>query len=106
MINEIALDNEMLAAERKLKEVLIHTESLDREAKELLSELKVTPQQLTAFVNNKEHFTEKNWQELLALRSQLDERLRCQLAQVRNPKELKKKRAGLQDIQRNWICVR
>lgn len=106
MINEIALDNEIQAAERKLKEVLIRTESLDREAKELLSELKVTPQQLTAFVNNKEHFTEKNWQELLALRSQIDEQLRCQLAQIRNPKDLKEKRAGLQDIKLNWISVR
>lgn len=106
MINDIALDNEIQMAERKLKEAMIHTESLDRQVKELLKELKVTPQQLTIFVNNKEHFTEKNWQELLALRAQLDERLRCQLAQVRNPKDAKEKRAGLQGIQRNWICVR
>lgn len=102
----VSIDNKIADTERKINEMLLRTEQLDREIKELLAELQVTPQQLTALVSSKEHFTDKNWEQLLEQRQKLDEKLQQDLAQIRNPKLQKQKLQSLKDISSTWIAVR
>src|ERR1700733_7904915 len=70
-----------------LQELLIRMDALDREVNALMSELKVTPSQVNAFVSNKENFTEENWQKLQATRLELDSKFSTETSNIRNVRQ-------------------
>ncbi len=74
-------------------------------AEELLQELRVSSEQLTAFMEKKEAFTEANWEILLSQKKSMEEKLQRDLANVRDPLRIKKSRDSL-NIQPQWISVR
>ena len=88
-----------------IEELAIRIETLNRDVDALLSELQVNPAQLTAFLNNKDNFTEENWETLQQQRKVLDEKLLTQLAHVSNPLNTKKAYAD-RNVQRHWLFVR
>lgn len=91
--------------EKLIQELSIRMEQLDREIDTLLKELKVTPDQLSTFIQEKDNFTEENWSQLQEQRRKLDEKLLCELKNVSDPLKTKKNYEG-RVIGSNWIHVR
>lgn len=88
-----------------LQELAIRIESLNDQVDELLNELDVSPEQLTAFVENKENFTEENWNHLLQQKEEWNKKLLLSLKNIRNPIEAKKKYAERR-VEQHWLFVR
>lgn len=88
-----------------IEELSIRIEMLNRQTQELLNELNVSHEQLSAFIENKENFTDENWQALITQRQSLDAKLQLDLSNVRNPLATKK---TYQDrhVQPHWLFVR
>lgn len=88
-----------------IEELSIKIEALDRNVNALFNEMQVSPEQLAAFVGNKDNFTEEGWNALLKHRKDLDEKLMRELLNVRNPKNIKKAYAE-RNVQTHWLFVR
>lgn len=103
---ELELEQQIIKNDLSLQELLIRIDTLDREVKVLLDELKVTPEQITQFVSEKDNFTQENWNELQTQRKMLDEKLTLQLSNIRNPKKTSKTLSEKKHIAPHWIFVR
>jgi hypothetical protein len=88
-----------------IDELVIRIETLNRQANDLLEELKVSPEQLSAFIEKKDYFTEENWKTIEQQRKALDERLLRELANIRNPAKTKKTLAE-RHVPAHWLFVR
>lgn len=104
MSSEDKLEKLIQKNEIAMHELTIRIENLDRLVQDLLSEMNVAPEQLTAYLEKKEHFTDDNWQELLKQKKILDDKLKQELEHIRNPLEVKKKYQ--ERVDKNWIFVR
>lgn len=91
--------------ELAINELSIRIDSIASQVDSLLMELNVSSEQLSAFLENKENFTEKNWNDLLKQRQELDEKLKRELANIRNPLKTKKTYSELK-VQSHWLFVR
>ncbi len=91
--------------EEKIKELEIQNEAINEEVQTLLQELNVTPEQLTAFIENEDHFTQDNWKELQKQKEKLDEKLQTTLQNIRNPKKTKAQYQSL-NVQHHWLPVK
>jgi hypothetical protein len=91
--------------ELKIQEMEIKIEALDREINQILNEINLTSEQLTIFLSNRENFTEENWKDIQRLQSELDQKLLCELANVRNPQKVKKTYEE-RNVGRHWLFVR
>lgn len=105
MNRDAVIESHMFKNENAIQELTIRIETLDRDVKELLSELNVTPEQLTAYIGNKDNFSEENWQTLLDQRKALDEKLLRELLNISNPKKTQEKRKQM-NVQPHWLFVR
>lgn len=90
---------------KKITELSIRNESLDREMENLYKELKVTPEQLSSFIQKEENFTEKNWKEMQKEKEKLDQKLQTEIKSIRNPKEAKKAYSQ-RKINPQWLFVK
>jgi DNA repair ATPase RecN len=105
MFADLNVENQVNNKERKIQQLSIQMDTLDREIGELLTELQVTPEQLTNFVERSENFTEKNWKEMMKHRSAMEEKLSCELKQIQNPKKTKDVYAD-RHMGQHWLFVR
>jgi len=105
MFHNLQSEQQLINQVNKAKELSIRNESLDKQVQDLLEEIQVTPEQLTVFVENEQNFTEKNWEELQKHRSELDEKLQRELANIRDPLKAKQKQAQLK-VGPHWLFVR
>ncbi len=85
--------------------IAMEAAQLDSEIEGFLEELQVSPEQLSAFIANKDNFTEENWKTLRKQQQELENRLNLRLAQVRDPKKIRSTYDGLH-IQPHWLHVR
>lgn len=88
-----------------INELGMRIENVDWHADELFKELNVSADQLAAFIENKDHFTEENWHALQQQRRALDEKLQRELANVRDPRKTKKAQAE-RYVAPHWLFVR
>lgn len=105
MNHTIQLEAHIQKNEQAIQELAIQIEVLNRDVHELLKELSVSPEQLTAFVENKDNFSEENWNTLLEQRKALDEKLLRELQNVSNPQKTKKTLKTM-NVQPHWLFVR
>ena len=91
--------------ESKIQELAIQIENLDRETAKLLSELDVTPEQLTSFIQKEKNFTEKNWEELQAEKKKLNEKLLRDLRSICDPRKTKKAYKD-RKVDNRWLFVK
>ena len=103
--SEQKLEQNIAKTNVSIQQLLIHMEGLDREIKELLSELQVTPQQLSAFVGNEQNFTQENWVELQKQRKSLDEKLNTSLLNVKDLRKTTKAHKE-RHVQNHWLFVK
>lgn len=100
------IDKKMTQHEKKIKELSIQTETLEREFNQFLNEMKVTREQIRKFVGSKEYFTEENWEEIQKQQKELDQKLLVQLRNIQNPLKTKKTMAERKDITPQWLYVK
>ena len=88
-----------------IEELSIRIEALNRDVSELLHQLNVSPDQLTIFIENKDNFSNDNWNTLLEQRKALDEKLLRELLNVSNPKKTQEAYKKMQ-VQPHWLFVK
>lgn len=94
------------ANERKVKEIALGLERLEKQYQHFLHELGLTHEQLTAYVENSDNFSPETLQELQETKQKLDEKLNLKLESISDPTKVAQKRNDQGQIQRNWIFVR
>jgi hypothetical protein len=87
------------------QELSIRIEALNRDVDGLLTQLNVSPEQLTTFIENKDNFSEENWNTMQEQRKALDEKLLRELVNVSNPKKTRDAFKNL-NAQPHWLFVR
>lgn len=102
---ENTLEQLIVKNDLSFQELLIRIDGLDREVKNLLKELDVTPEQLSAFIANPDNFTEQNWEELQKQRTSLDEKLALEKNNIRDPLKVRKTQEE-RHIARHWLFVK
>lgn len=85
-----AIENRLEEIERKAKEMEIQNALLDDQTQELLSEYKVTPKQLTAFISSPDNFTPSNWETLNQEKKKREEAFKQTLDNIVSPAKKKK----------------
>ena len=105
MFFERDLEKKSALQAEKIEEASNQLEQLDQKIEELLCELKVSPEQLTAFLQDNENFTEENWQQLLQQKQEMQAKLERELAQICNPAKLKQTYKS-RCIPPHWLFVR
>ena len=91
--------------QRKIKELSIRNQRLNEEVNYFLQELNVSPEQLTQFINDKNQFSEENWEQVCRKKEELDLKLQIDLEQIQNPSKLKKTYQE-RKIQSHWLFVK
>lgn len=88
-----------------IKKLSIDIENIMRNNDALFRDLNVTPAQVSTFISNKDYFTEDNWKTIVEQKHQLEEKLKRELANIRNPQKVKKTQAE-RAAPRHWLFVR
>lgn len=99
------LEKKINKHELDFQELVIKTENLNQQVEELLTELNVSPEQLSAFIGNKDNFSEDNWQTIVKQRQELEDKLKRELANIPNPLK-NKKTYSERIVPRHWLFVR
>ena len=105
MKSDSQLEAHILKNELALQELSIRIEALNRDVDGLLSQLNVSPEQLTTFIENKDNFSEENWDTMQEQRKVLDEKLLRELLNVSNPKKTRDAFKNMH-AQPHWLFVR
>lgn len=93
---------------RQLKacsEAEIQNEHLNEEIHSYFEEYSIEPKQLSAFISQKEHFCEQNWEQLQQEKKKLEDRLERDLKNIANPFRLKKVYKQ-RKVENHWLFVR
>lgn len=104
-ISQCDLPQKLQNADKLLKELITRNQMLDQHTKELLNELKVSPEQLTTFISDENAFTPENWQTLQEEKRKLEEKLSTELKNIRNPLKIKKTLSEQRSNQ-TWLFVK
>lgn len=105
MSTEKKLEDQLKNAQKKLKEVGIQTERLDRTSQQLLKAFGVTSQELAEALSDPTRFTPEEWEELKIQKKKLDDKLKLEMSLVRDPRKVKSSLSSLQ-TQPHWLFVR
>ncbi len=100
------IDEKIEQHEKKIKELSIQTETLEREFSQLLADLNVTRDQLRVYVENKSHFSDTDWEEMEKRKQELDQKLLLQLRSIVDPLKSRKALQGQKDIKPQWLFVK
>lgn len=90
----------------RIKQLESQVEDLDKLCAALFDELKVEPQQLHAFLDNRDNFSDQAWAKLEELRQSRDIELHPEVNGLAHPEETKRKYAERAQIERGWIPMR
>ncbi|CCB91819.1 Ankyrin family protein [Waddlia chondrophila 2032/99] len=98
-------DENINKTQKEINELEIRNGQIDRDYSDLLSKLQITSEQLSRFIEKKENFTEKNWEQLQERKKEIEQKLATDLTNIRDP--LKSKKA-LQDrnVGSHWLFIR
>lgn len=91
--------------EQLMQELTIRIENMDLEIKALLSELNVTPEQLTSFLSRQENFTPENWNELQKQKERFDAQWDAELSNIPDPRKVQKTQKD-RYIPVHWLFVK
>jgi chromosome segregation ATPase len=100
------LEEKIHRTERKLIELSLHIQRLNREYQQLLDDLALTPKQLQEFVDNPNNFSPVIWEQLQNEKKKLDERLNLELNNVHDANKTKAVYSEKGKVQQHWLFVR
>jgi|GEM_PF-2794124 len=92
--------------ERKLTELSIQVQRLDRDYESLLKQWGLTPEEVKEFVEEAAHFSPSVWEDLQNEKKQMDEKLNLELSNVLNGNKIKQVLSEKGKIQQHWLFVR
>ncbi len=96
------LEKKIEINEKKFKELQAKIAELDRETAEVFEQLEVTPEQIEKCLNDKENFSEKDWEELQRQMAEFEAKAQAG-SDISKIRRAYKERS---EIQRNWLFVR
>lgn len=88
-----------------LKELLIRSESLDKEIQLLFEAVQINPSEITEYLSDSNNFTAENWEEINKQRQELREKIKKELDNVPDPEKAKKALKEL-NVDPRWLFVR
>lgn len=100
-----ALEKAIQKNELAIQELAIQIDSVASQVDAFLTELNITAEQISAFIENKDNFTEENWNTLLQQKQELEAKLKRELANIKNPLKTKKTYSE-RNVQQHWLFVR
>lgn len=94
--------------DRALMELMLQHEKLHRDIESLFEELKVSPEQLTAYIENPKNFPGKTWDRLQEEKQKLKDSFERKIADLRkkSPPSPKKDPRDPVSPANHWIFVR
>lgn len=99
------LEQKTLRNSRKLKEMSLLVEKLDRDVEQLFKERNIDPLQVTQFLAEKENFSESEWVEIQEANRALNKELEVALQNIRDPRKAQKAQSD-RHVQPHWLYVR
>lgn len=99
------LENKSKQNEKKLRELTLQYERLNKDIEQFFTDLDVKPEQLSQMASNPDNFTPKAWEELKRLHKELEERLEKDLSSIRDIGKAKKSFEE-KNVSRHWIYCR
>jgi len=105
MISEKALENLLQQQKIKIDALLISLEAEERALKRLWDEVGSSPETLSNYLDEKENFSEEQWEELQKQKTALLTKLEKNLSFIRNPVQAKKSFEDL-NVKAHWLFVR
>lgn len=99
------LEQKSKTLDRKIKEICIQIEKLDRDVLHFFAERGINPVEVSQYINTKENFSDKEWDEIQEARKLLDEKLALDLKNIRDPRKVKEAYND-RHVRPHWIFVR
>lgn len=103
--NVCTLEQKIAKNEKAMQELLIQLAAIDRKNHELYNDLNITPEKLSAFLANPSNFKPEAWAMMQSERGKLDEKLKRDLNNIRDPAKAKKTYAE-RNVGQHWLFVR
>ncbi len=100
------INKKIQATENRMRECSLSLERLNQEYQQLLNDLGLTQEQLKARVENRDHYTPQEWEEMQQEQKRLDEKLNLELAHLTDPLKTKEAFSSVKTIQQHWLFVR
>lgn len=105
MFSIFQLDEKIQTNEKSIKELILSFEQHESEIHDFLEEIGISFQQAEAYISDKQNFSEEEWEELQNHKNAMDEKLKRDLENIRNP--LKSKKAySERKVDKHWLFVR
>ncbi len=98
------IEDKLKKIEKKITEIEIRNQKLNQDTEELFAEFQVAPEQLTEYLQSKENFSEKNWEEIQHHTNQIEKKLSVDLNCIHNPMQTKKT-FNEKNIDPSWLFV-
>ena len=105
MFEKLSIDVKIDKTQKETIELEIRHDQLNRDSTDLLNELEMTPDQLTQFIENKENFTEENWEQIQQKKLEIEQQLATDLSFIKNARQSQKSRQA-DNIAPHWFFVR
>ncbi|CDZ79570.1 hypothetical protein BN1013_00064 [Candidatus Rubidus massiliensis] len=109
MLYKDTVENHIARNEKKIREIEIENEQLQRLEGELFSDLNVTPKQIHTFLADQEQFSLKNLLHIEEQREDLEKKINRSIANVSNVLETKKSIDQRKEIGKHgqhWLFVK
>ncbi|MDF2550722.1 MAG: hypothetical protein K0S07_1789 [Chlamydiales bacterium] len=100
------LDTEIAEKDRQIENLALEIERQEELIASFYAEYDVSYQQVAAFAENKERFSEKDWQALEKMRQDLEDKLNLALSTVGATRKAQKTRQAQSFVRPSWIFVR
>lgn len=100
------LDEVIESNEKRIRELSIQIENLDKKIEDLYKELKLTPEQVNVFIENRSYHSDQAWEAIQKERQAINEKLRKELSNIIDPLKQKQKYSQMSVQQQHWLYVR
>jgi hypothetical protein len=99
-------ENNEAVSEKKIKELTIQFERMEREYNQLVSDLQIDLTKIGEFLDNKGNFDEDSWKAMEEFKKGLDEKYQVMMNQKTDQLKSKSSWDNLKALRPHWIPVR
>ncbi len=103
--NKDTIDQKIEKNEIALKKLITDIERLELETAKTFEDLGITQDQFVNYLENPEHFTESEWNDLEEHKKKLNQKLDLSINHINDPCKAAKTRADMR-LSQNWLFVR
>lgn len=100
------LKSAIQATEKRLKQIAIQSEKLEREYQKLLLDLELTPELIEEYMADEDNFPEDVREEITAEMKLIDEKLALELSRIKDPLKTEQTTQKQGSVQPHWLFIR